>query len=93
MSTTYRITRAIAALLSATLVSGCAAEVAAAKRAAAIDRGAPETLPLTHYLRIVRGIVLRDVDTTFVLEELVPIGIFAACATGASLLVWRRTIA
>jgi ABC-2 type transport system permease protein len=52
-----------------------------------------ETLPLTHYLRIVRGIVLRDVDTTFVLEELVPIGIFAACATGASLLVWRRTIA
>jgi uncharacterized membrane protein len=42
MSTTYRITRAIAALLSATLVSGCAAEVAAAKRAAAIDRGAPE---------------------------------------------------
>jgi energy-coupling factor transporter ATP-binding protein EcfA2 len=41
MSTTYRTTHAIAALLSATLVSGCAAEVAASKRAAAIDRGAP----------------------------------------------------
>jgi len=28
-----------------------------------------------------------------VLQELIPIGIFAACATGASLLVWRRAIA
>jgi ABC-2 type transport system permease protein len=49
-----------------------------------------EILPLTHYLRIVRGILLRGVDALFVFEELVPIGIFALCATGASLLVWRR---
>ncbi len=51
-----------------------------------------EALPLTHYLRIVRGILLRGVDAVFVFNELVPIGIFAACATAASLLVWRRTI-
>ena len=38
----YSVTRAIASLLSATLLSGCAAQVAASKRAAAIDRGAPE---------------------------------------------------
>jgi len=36
------VARAIAALLSTTLLGGCAAEVAASKRAAAIDRGAPE---------------------------------------------------
>jgi uncharacterized membrane protein len=36
------IKRAIAALLSTTLLSGCAAQVAASNRAAAIDRGAPE---------------------------------------------------
>ena len=51
-----------------------------------------EILPLTHYLRVVRGILLRGVDTTFVLQELIPIGLFAACATAASLLVWRRAI-
>jgi ABC-2 type transport system permease protein len=52
-----------------------------------------ETLPLTHYLRIVRGLVLRGVDANFVFEEILPIAIFAACATGASLLVWRRNFA
>ena len=51
-----------------------------------------EILPLTHYLRVVRGILLRGVDTTFVLQELFPIGLFAACAIAASLLLWRRAI-
>jgi uncharacterized membrane protein len=36
------VARAIAALLSTMLLGGCAAEVAASKRDAAIDRGAPE---------------------------------------------------
>lgn len=52
-----------------------------------------EALPLTHYLRIVRGVLLRGVDAPFVFDEIMPIGLFAACATGASLLIWRRTIA
>ena len=52
-----------------------------------------ETLPLTHYLRIVRGLMLRGVDSPFVLHELIPIASFAVCATAASLLVWRRTAA
>lgn len=42
MSTTHRIARAIAGLLSASLVGGCATQVAAAKQAAAVERGAPE---------------------------------------------------
>jgi ABC-2 type transport system permease protein len=52
-----------------------------------------ETLPLTHYLRIVRGVVLRGVDMPFVLAELVPIAVFAVCASIAALLVARRSIA
>jgi ABC-2 type transport system permease protein len=52
-----------------------------------------EALPLTHYLRIVRGLVLRDVDGVFVLGETVPIMLFAAGVTLAALLVGRRAIA
>ena len=51
-----------------------------------------EILPLTHYLRIVRGLLLRAVDTGFVLGELLPIIAFAICAAGMSRLAWRRTI-
>jgi ABC-2 type transport system permease protein len=49
-----------------------------------------EFLPLTHYLRIVRGLVLRGVDTGFVLAELMPIAVFAVCVAAASMLAWRR---
>jgi ABC-2 type transport system permease protein len=51
-----------------------------------------ETLPLTHFLRIVRGIVLRGVDTAFVLRELLPIGVFAVCSMAAAGIVWRRRV-
>jgi len=52
-----------------------------------------ETLPLTHYLRIVRGLILRGVDATFVVDELWPLALFAMCATATSMLIWRRSIA
>jgi ABC-2 type transport system permease protein len=52
-----------------------------------------QMLPLTHYLRIVRGLMLRGVDTGFVIGELAPIAVFAVCAAAASLLAWRRRIA
>ena len=42
MSTPSGIARAIVGLLSASLLSGCATQVAASKHAAAIERGAPE---------------------------------------------------
>jgi len=41
----------------------------------------------------VRGLVLRGVDTQFVLAELVPIALFAVGASIAALLVARRNIA
>ena len=56
-------------------------------------QGLAEFLPLTHYLRIVRGVLLRGVDAEFVIHELWPIGLFAVCMTGASLAIWRRSIA
>ncbi len=52
-----------------------------------------EILPLTHYLRIVRGLMLRGVDASFVVNELWPIALFTTSATAASLLFWRRSIA
>lgn len=52
-----------------------------------------EILPLTHYLRIGRGLILRGVDASFVFNELWPIALFATSATAASLLFWRRSIA
>ena len=42
MLTKHRIARAIAGLLSSSLLSGCATQMAASKHAAAIERGAPE---------------------------------------------------
>jgi ABC-2 type transport system permease protein len=52
-----------------------------------------EILPLTHYLRIVRGLLLRGVDTAFVVNQVWSIGLFATGAAAASLIIWRRSIA
>ena len=46
-----------------------------------------ELLPLTHFLRVVRGLVLRDVDPAYVMGELLPIAAFAILTLAAAL--WR----
>ena len=51
-----------------------------------------EILPLTHFLRIVRGIMLRGVDTAFVLGELLPIAVFGTAAALLSFWAWQRTL-
>jgi ABC-2 type transport system permease protein len=56
-------------------------------------QGLGEILPLTHYLRIVRGLLLRGADAAFVVNEMWPIGLFATGAAAASLIIWRRSIA
>jgi len=56
-------------------------------------QGLGEILPLTHYLRIVRGLLLRGVDAAFVVNEMWPVGLFATGAAAASLIIWRRSIA
>ena len=49
-----------------------------------------ELLPLTHFLRIVRGIALKDVGLAFVMSESLPIALFAVVASGAALLAMQR---
>ncbi len=51
-----------------------------------------EALPLTHFLRIVRGILLKGNGVAEVGAELVPIGLFLAAATAVALLRYRRTL-
>ncbi len=49
-----------------------------------------ELLPLTHFLRIVRGITLKDVDGGFVIAESLPILLFAVAASIAALIAMNR---
>lgn len=49
-----------------------------------------ELLPLTHFLRIVRGIALKDVGLHFVMSESLPIALFAGAASMAALFAMQR---
>lgn len=51
-----------------------------------------EILPLTHFLRIVRGILLKDADLRAVTPELWPILVFFVFAMGLALVRYRRTL-
>jgi len=51
-----------------------------------------ETLPLTHYLRIVRGILLKGNGLEQILPQLWPIALFLAVALTLGLTRYRRTL-
>jgi len=51
-----------------------------------------ETLPLTHYLRIVRGILLKGNGFEQILPQLWPIALFLAVALTVGLTRYRRTL-
>jgi ABC-2 type transport system permease protein len=51
-----------------------------------------EVLPLTHFLRIVRGILLKGNDAGEILPELWPIAAFLLAATTLALLRYRETL-
>lgn len=51
-----------------------------------------ETLPLTHYLRIVRGILLKGNGFQQILPQLWPIALFLAVALTIGLTRYRRTL-
>ena len=51
-----------------------------------------ETLPLTHYLRIVRGILLKGNGFAQILPQLWPIALFLAVALTLGLTRYRRTL-
>ena len=55
-------------------------------------RGIGEALPLTHYLRVVRGVAFRGVDAGFVLAELLHIGLFAIIVGIAAMLACSRSL-
>jgi ABC-2 type transport system permease protein len=51
-----------------------------------------ETLPMTHFLRIVRGILLKGNVLADVAPELWPIALFAAVALAVAVIRYRRTL-
>jgi ABC-2 type transport system permease protein len=51
-----------------------------------------EVFPLTHYLRVVRGILLKGNGLTQIGGELWPIGLFAVIALTIGLLRYRKTL-
>jgi ABC-2 type transport system permease protein len=51
-----------------------------------------ETLPLTHFLRIIRGVTLRNVESGYVIAELAPIAAFAIVVGFAALVSCRRAL-
>jgi ABC-2 type transport system permease protein len=48
-----------------------------------------ELLPMTHYLRITRSVMLRGVDPGFVIAEILPILAFASVASLGAYGLWR----
>jgi ABC-2 type transport system permease protein len=55
-------------------------------------QGIGEALPLTHFLRIVRGILLKGNDWTEVAPHLWPIGVFMLVAGAVALTRYRQTL-
>jgi len=51
-----------------------------------------EALPLTHFVRATRGVLLKGEPASSVAFEMLPVGLFALVATAAALTAYRRRI-
>lgn len=51
-----------------------------------------EVLPLTHFNRLIRGIVLRGADITSMLDELLALGVFTALALTLAILRFNKRL-
>ncbi|MGE5089572.1 MAG: ABC transporter permease, partial [Candidatus Levyibacteriota bacterium] len=51
-----------------------------------------EVFPLTHFLRIVRGVLLKGNDAQQVVPHLWPLAAFLAAVAALALLRYRRTL-
>jgi ABC-2 type transport system permease protein len=51
-----------------------------------------EVLPLTHFLRVIRGVLIKGYGTDDVVGEIWPIGLFAAVALIVGVLRYRHTL-
>jgi ABC-2 type transport system permease protein len=49
-------------------------------------------LPLTHFVRATRGVLLRGEGLPLVATEMLPVTLFALIATAVALLAYRRRI-
>jgi ABC-2 type transport system permease protein len=50
-----------------------------------------ELLPMTHYLRITRGVMLRGDDSGYLAAQSLPIAAFAALVMLTAYWIWRRS--
>jgi len=55
-------------------------------------QGVGEVLPLTHYLRLVRGILLKGNGLSDALVHLWPVALFAATALAIGVKRYRKTL-
>jgi ABC-2 type transport system permease protein len=55
-------------------------------------RAIGEALPLTHFVRAARGVLLRGEGPAFVAAEMWPVALFALVATAAALAAYRRRL-
>ena len=51
-----------------------------------------EALPLTHFVRATRGVLLKGEPASFVASEMLPVALFALVAAAAALAAYRRRI-
>jgi ABC-2 type transport system permease protein len=51
-----------------------------------------EALPLTHFVRATRGVVLKGAGASLVVSEMLPIAVFTLVASAAALAAYRRRI-
>jgi ABC-2 type transport system permease protein len=49
-------------------------------------------LPLTHFVRAARGVLLRGENAAFVFKAMLPVALFTAIATGLALVAYRRRL-
>ena len=64
-----------------------------------MDQGMPgwaraigDALPLTHFVRATRGVVLKGAGASLVVSEMLPIAVFTLIASAAALAAYRRRI-
>jgi len=51
-----------------------------------------ETLPLTHFVRAARGVLLKGDGAPLVVSEMVPVALFTLVAAGVALAAYRRRV-
>jgi ABC-2 type transport system permease protein len=55
-------------------------------------RGLGECIPLTHFVRVARGVMLRGEGALWALTQMWPVGVFAVLASALALTAYRRRL-